>query len=72
MRDGYLDLEVWEGRRYHLQDAHELAEGLAAGEISVSETVHALDALGRLCEALKRADCSVRAVLAEYAPGLPL
>ena len=72
VRDGYLDLEVWEGRRYHLQDAHELAEGLAAGEISVSETVHALDALGRLCEALKRTDCSVRAVLAEYAPRLPL
>ena len=72
VRDGYLDLEVWEGRRYHLLDAHELAEGLAAGEISVSEVIHALDALGRLCEALKRTDFSVPAVLAEYAPGLPL
>lgn len=72
VRDGYLDLEVWEGSHYHLADAHELGEGLAAGEIPVSETVYVLEALGRLCEALKRTDCSVRAVLAEYAPGLPL
>lgn len=71
-RDGYLDLEVWEGRRYYLLDANELAEGLGAGEISVSEVIQALDALGWLCAALKRTDCSVRAVLAECAPGLPL
>ena len=71
VRDGYLDVELWEGRRYHVDDAHELANGLACGEITTAETAAALDALGRLCAALQRGGYSGRELLAEFAPGLP-
>jgi len=69
--DGYLDVEVHEGSRYHVDDAEELAEGLAAGEISVSDAVSALTSLGRLCEALRSNGCSGAALLAKFASQLP-
>jgi predicted RNA-binding protein associated with RNAse of E/G family len=71
IRDGYLDVEVWDGQRYHIDDADELASGLSSGEIAVADAVSVLLALDRLVDALKRLDCSGRALLAEYAPGLP-
>jgi len=71
VRDGYLDVAVWEGSRYEVWDADELAEGMLAGEISVEEVARALDSLKRLGLALKRNGYSGAALLAEYAPGLP-
>lgn len=71
VRDTYLDIEVYEGVRYQLEDAEELAAGLAAGEIPLSEGIIALNALGSLCAELRRNGCSGRALLAEFASGLP-
>jgi predicted RNA-binding protein associated with RNAse of E/G family len=71
VRDGYLDVAVWEGSRYEVWDADELAEGMLAGEISVEEAAVALDSLNRLGLALKRNGHSGAALLAEFAPGLP-
>lgn len=71
VRDVYVDVDVYEGVRYELHDADELAAGLAAGEISVADTVVALNALAALCAELKRNGFSGRALLAEFAPGLP-
>lgn len=71
IRDSYLDVEVYDGLRYHVDDADELAHGLRDGDISVAEAATALEALHRLCVSLKRLDFSGRALLAAYAPGLP-
>ncbi len=69
--DGYLDVYVYEGEHYHLEDAGELADGLAAGEIAVADATSALRALDRLCEALRTNDCSGHALLATFAGSLP-
>src|SRR5205823_972674 len=53
VRDAFLGLEVYEGIRYELRDADELADGLVAGEISRAEALTALHALNRLCHALR-------------------
>ena len=70
-RDGYLDVGVYEGVRYELEDADELAEAIAAGEIPLAEALAALHALDQLCVALQRNGFSGRALLAEFAPDLP-
>lgn len=69
--DGYLDLGVYDGSRYELDDADELADGIAAGEITVAEGLAALHALNTLCKALHRLHFSGESLLREYAPGLP-
>jgi predicted RNA-binding protein associated with RNAse of E/G family len=71
IRDGYLDIRVLDGSRYEIEDADELAEGLAAGDIPMADDVLALAALNRLCVALHRHHFSGAALLAEYAPELP-
>lgn len=71
VRDAFLDLEVHEGARYELLDADELADGLAAYEISLDEAMRALRAIDSLCKALRSNGFSGRALLEEYAPGLP-
>jgi len=71
VRDGYLDLMVYEGVRYELLDADELAEGILAGHINQAEAVEALCSLDRLCRALHRLGFSGRALLDELAPDLP-
>jgi predicted RNA-binding protein associated with RNAse of E/G family len=71
VRDGYLDLAVHEGLRYQLEDADELAEAIAAGEIPLTEALAALTSLQRLCTALRGNGCSGQALLAEFAPELP-
>jgi predicted RNA-binding protein associated with RNAse of E/G family len=70
VRDGYLDIEVFEGVRYELRDADELAEGLATGDIPLAETIIALESLNRLCVALRRHRFSGWSLLEEFAPGL--
>ncbi|MHB8577392.1 MAG: hypothetical protein ACYDCQ_18935 [Dehalococcoidia bacterium] len=69
--DGFLDLDVYEGSRYDLDDADELADALAAGTISLAEGLVALHALNTLCKALRRHGYSGHSLLREYAPGLP-
>jgi predicted RNA-binding protein associated with RNAse of E/G family len=71
IRDSYLDVEVYDGLRYCVDDAGELAQGLRDGDISVREAAKALEALDQLCVSLKRLDFSGRALLAAYAHGLP-
>lgn len=71
VRDAFLDLEVYEGVRYELRDAEELADGIAAAEISLNEALAALHALNSLCQALRRHGFSGKALLDEFAPGLP-
>lgn len=71
VRDAYLDVAVFDGSHYEVWDADELGDGLEAGEISAQEAVTALRSLNALLAALKRCGFSGRALLAEYAPGLP-
>lgn len=68
--DGYLDLNVYEGSRYELEDAGELADGIHAGEIPLRDGLATLHALDALCQALRRHHFSGVALLYEYAPGL--
>ena len=70
VRDGYIDVLLYEGHRYHVDDADELAEALAVGEISQTEAVAVLDALGRLCNALRGNGYSGEAIIRQYAPAL--
>jgi predicted RNA-binding protein associated with RNAse of E/G family len=69
--DGYLDVAVWEGSRYEVWDADELADGLRDGEISPEEAIAALHALHRLATCLSKNGYSGAALLADFAPGLP-
>ena len=71
VRDCYLDVAVFEGSRYEVLDADELAQGLTAGDISVEEAARALESLNRLCRLLASNGFSGAALLAELAPGLP-
>ena len=69
--DGYLDMEVWEGRRARLDDADELAEGLETGAITLQEAAQLLRSLDLLCDALHQNGNSGLALLERYAPNLP-
>jgi predicted RNA-binding protein associated with RNAse of E/G family len=71
LQDGYLDIVVREGARYHVLDADELAHGIAEEHIPLDEAVSVMEAFNRLCEALRAHDCSVHALLRECAPTLP-
>jgi predicted RNA-binding protein associated with RNAse of E/G family len=71
LQDGYLDIVIHEGARYHVLDADELAHGLAGGHIPLDEAVSVMEAFNRLCEALRGHDCSGHALLREFAPSLP-
>lgn len=71
VRDGYLDVSVSEGVRYEVDDADELGQAILAGDIPLDEAAQALDALARLLRALERLEFSGRALLREFAPGLP-
>lgn len=68
--DGYLDLVIYEGSRYELEDADELADALATGAISLAEGLRALHATNTLCKALKDHGNSGLSLLREYAPEL--
>ena len=69
--DRLLDVAVFEGQRYEVQDADELADCLDRGLLAPAAVIAALRALHHLCRALERLDLSGAALLAEYAPGLP-
>lgn len=71
VRDGYIDLGVFEGSRYFVEDADELADALESGEIPVAEAAVVLRALERLCEELRSNGNSVSALLSGHASGLP-
>jgi predicted RNA-binding protein associated with RNAse of E/G family len=71
IEDAYLDVFVFEGVRYEVDDADEFGEALALGDITLSESVQALEALARLLRALERHGFSGASLLREYAPGLP-
>ncbi len=72
VRDCYLDVELYEGVRYELRDADELAAGLRAREIPLAEALAALESLHRLCAALRTHHFSGPALLRAFAPGLPV
>lgn len=69
--DGYLDLDVYEGSRYDLEDAGELADAISAGSISLADGLSAFRALDALCKALRHNGYSGQALLRAYVPGLP-
>jgi len=71
VEDGYLDLFVFDGSRYEVLDADELADGIEAAEIPLAEALGALRSLNALCGELRRLDFSGAALLREYAPDLP-
>lgn len=70
--DCLLDVGIHEHQRYDVQDADELADCIADGTITAAEAVAALRSLHALCRALERLHFSGAALLAEYAPGLPV
>lgn len=69
--DRLLDVGVFEGRRYEIQDADELADCLEQGLLPPEAALIALRSLHELCQALERLEFSGAALLREYAPGLP-
>jgi predicted RNA-binding protein associated with RNAse of E/G family len=71
VKDGFIDLEVYEGSHYRLDDADELADGLLSGDITPQEAAAVLFALDRLCEGLRDHGHSGAQLLALFAPGLP-
>jgi predicted RNA-binding protein associated with RNAse of E/G family len=70
--DRLLDVSVYEGRRYTVDDADELADCIERGLTSPADAIAALRSLHALCRALERLSFSGAALLAEYAPGLPV
>src|SRR5262249_18628225 len=72
VQDGLLDVAVFDGQRYELHDADELADCLEHGLLPVADGLAALRSLHPLCRALERLSFSCVALLAEYAPGLPV
>lgn len=71
VEDAFLDVLVHEGGRYHLDDAGELADAIAAGAIALSDALQALRALDALLSCLRENGNSVAALLREHAPSLP-
>lgn len=71
IEDRLLDIGVFEGRFYRIEDLDELADSIERGEIGVPEATAALRSLHELTRALERLDFSGAALLREYAPGLP-
>jgi predicted RNA-binding protein associated with RNAse of E/G family len=69
--DRLLDVSIFEGRRYTVDDADELADCVERGLLTPADAIAALRSLHALCRALDRLDFSGTALLAEYAPGLP-
>jgi predicted RNA-binding protein associated with RNAse of E/G family len=69
--DAFIDVDVYEGQRYHVDDADELGDALASGEITPAEAAAALRALDRLCDELRDNGCSGAALLRRHAPALP-
>lgn len=69
--DGFLDLGVYEGSHYDLQDADEFADALSIGELSPDTAVEILHALDSLCRELLANGYSGQKILNKYAPGLP-
>jgi predicted RNA-binding protein associated with RNAse of E/G family len=71
MEDGYLDVIIYDGDRYELLDADELADALRGGDIPAEDAILALQSLDAICRDLRRLGFSGRALLDQYAPGLP-
>lgn len=71
VEDRLLDMAVFEGRRYEVLDADELADCIEHGLLPPAAGLAALRSLHRLCRALEQLAFSGAALLAEYAPGLP-
>ena len=71
IEDRLLDLGIFEGRFYRVEDLDELADSLERGEVNAAEAAAALRSLDALCRALHRLDFSGARLLGEYAPGLP-
>ena len=72
IRDGYVDVYVWDGVRYEVEDVGELADGMTSGAITAHDAVRVLHSLDRLCQALLENGLSGRALLERFAPDLPL
>lgn len=70
--DRLLDVSVYEGARYTVEDADELADCIDRGLTSPADAIVALRSLHALCRALERLNFSGTALLAEYAPELPV
>ena len=71
IEDGFLDVLVHEGARYHLDDAGELADAIAAGAIPLGQALQALRSLDALLSCLRANGNSVATLLREHAPSLP-
>lgn len=71
IRDGFIDVLVWEGLRIRIDDADELGDGLSSGVITVEEAAAALRSLDHLCDELHANGNSGAALLERYAAGLP-
>ncbi|MBI2724456.1 MAG: DUF402 domain-containing protein [Chloroflexi bacterium] len=71
IEDGFLDVFVNDGRRYHVDDAGELADAIEDGSIRLDEALAVLRSFDALVTVLRHNGCSGAAVLREYAPSLP-
>ena len=71
VRDGFLDMMLWEGQRSRLDDADELGEAVEDGFLSPQEAAAILRSLDRLCDELHENGNSGAALLAKYATDLP-
>jgi predicted RNA-binding protein associated with RNAse of E/G family len=71
VEDRLLDLGVWEGVRYEVQDVDELVEEMERGLLAIDVGLGVLRAFHRLCKELEKNGFSVDTLLRDFAPGLP-
>lgn len=69
--DHYIDVTVFENRRYEVLDLDEFADALEAGSLSTEQALATLRSTHRLCAELEELDFSVPALLERHAPTLP-
>jgi len=69
--DGYIDLEVYEGVRYEVDDIDEFTHALASGELPMAEGLEVLASFHRISTELRQNGFLGAELLARWAPGLP-
>jgi predicted RNA-binding protein associated with RNAse of E/G family len=69
--DGFIDVEVYEGVRYEVDDIDEFTEALGSGELPLSEGLEVLTSFHRISKELRQNGFVGAELLSRLAPGLP-
>jgi len=71
IRDGFIDVELYEGLRYEIDDIDEFTEAMASGELTTGEALQVLRSLDIVSRALRENGFSGQALVRAWAPDLP-